>query len=142
MTIRAGATPDRMLKGIAAGLLGRDVISRGMGFAALGLALHFFIALSAATMYYLVSRRLTILTTQAGLCGPVFGAIVYFVMNRIVLPLSALHVRPPFRIPGFLAVTFLIGLPIALSVRRFSRHERLLNALEQAQVAMQSPSHD
>jgi hypothetical protein len=120
-TILAGSTPDRMLRSIAAGLLGRGVISGGWEFAVLGLALHFFIALSAATTYYLASRKLTFLIAYALVCGPLFGAIWYLFMNRVVLPLSALAVSPKFQWPGFLAVTFLIGVPIALSVRYYSR---------------------
>lgn len=121
MSIAAGSTPERMLKGIAAGLLGRGVLSRGTGFAVLGLALHFVIALGAATTYFLVSRKFTLLVRRAALCGPLFGAMVYLFMNRVVLPLSALHVSPQLRLPGFLAVTFLVGLPVALSVQRFSQ---------------------
>jgi hypothetical protein len=136
MTVLAGSTPDRMLKGIAAGLLGRGVIARGWEFAALGLALHFTIALTAGTTYYVVGRKFTFLITRAPLCGPVFGAIVYLAMNRVVLPLSALHVRPQLRLPGFLAVTFLVGLPIALSVSRFVRVEgKKVESLDQGSVA-------
>jgi len=120
-TVLAGGTPDRMLKSIAAGLMGRGVMDRGLGFAFAGLGLHFVIALSAATTYYLVSRRLRFLVRYPALCGPLFGAIVYLVVNRVVLPLSALHASPKFRLPGFLAVTILVGVPIALSVRHFSR---------------------
>ena len=122
MTIRAGATPDRMLRSIAAGLCGRDVISSGgWEYAVLGLALHFFIALSAATTYYVASRKLTFLVAYALVCGPAFGAIWWLFMNRVVLPLSALGVSPKFQWPGFLAIVFLIGMPIALSVRHYSR---------------------
>src|SRR3954470_4275603 len=124
MTVLAGSTPDRMLKSIAAGLLGRGVMERGWGCAALGLALHFTIALTAATTYYLISRKFTFLITRAVWCGPLFGALVYLVMNRVVLPVSALHARPQMRLPGFLAVTFLIGWPIALCVRHFAAMER------------------
>ena len=109
-----------MLKSIAAGLLGRDVMNRGLAFAVAGLGLHFVIALGAATTYYLASRKLGFLLRQAVLCGLGFGALVYLFMNRVVLPLSALHATPPFRLPGFLAVTILVGVPIALSVRHFS----------------------
>jgi hypothetical protein len=121
MTVLSGNTPDRMLKGIAAGLLGRGAIAGGLEIAALGLTLHSVIALGASTIYYLASRKLTFMVTRAPLCGPLFGAIVYLVMNRVVLPLSALAVSPRLQLPGLLAVMFFIGLPIALSVRHFSK---------------------
>jgi hypothetical protein len=120
-SVQLGGTVGRMLQGIAAGLLGRGVVGRGWGYALLGLGLHFFIALSAATTYYVAGRRIRILVDSPWLCGPVFGALWYFMMNRVVLPLSALHFSPPFAIPGFLAVTLLIGLPVSLATRHFSR---------------------
>jgi hypothetical protein len=43
---------------IAGGLLGRQAFQGGAGTYVLGLALHFFIACSAATVYYAVSRKL------------------------------------------------------------------------------------
>ena len=129
MSVAGGSTPDRMLRGIAAGLLGRGVLSRGLGFALLGLALHFAIAFGAATAYFVFSRRVDLLVRQAALCGPAFGAIVHLIMNRVVLPLSALHVRPKLTLPGLFAVMFLVGLPVALSVQRTTDavkcHDRL-----------------
>ena len=124
-SVQLGGTVGRMLRGIAGGLFGRGVIAGGgIAYAALGLGLHFFIALSAATTYYVASRRISILVDFPWVCGPLFGALWYFMMNRVVLPLSALHTSPPFTIPGFLAVTLLIGLPVALATRHFSRMAR------------------
>ena len=54
-----GVPPIRILQGIASGLLGRTAaFSGGARTALLGLALHFFIAASVATIYILVSRSL------------------------------------------------------------------------------------
>ena len=44
--------PVRLLQGIASGLLGPHAFQGGWGTAVLGLALHFFIAFSAAAIYY------------------------------------------------------------------------------------------
>ena len=44
---------------IAAGLLGRQAVNGGTGTYALGVFLHFFIACSAASIYYAFSRKLT-----------------------------------------------------------------------------------
>lgn len=48
---------------IAAGLLGRQAFHGGAGTYVLGVCLHFFIAFSAATVYYGASRRLGFLTS-------------------------------------------------------------------------------
>lgn len=91
----------------------------------LGVLLHFFIACSAAAIYYAVSRRLEFMTEHAVVCGMFYGIAIFLVMNLVVLPLSALHVRGPFQlrglIQGVLVHMIIIGLPIALSVKRFSR---------------------
>jgi hypothetical protein len=108
---------------IAGGLLGPGAFHGGVGTYALGIALHFFIATSAAAVYYAASRKLAFLKEHALVCGLFYGIAVFLTMNLVVLPLSALHVRGPFQlaglIQGLLVHMFFIGLPISLSVRRF-----------------------
>ena len=110
---------------IAGGLLGRQAFHGGLGTYILGVLLHFFIALSAATSYYVASRRLTFLRDHPVVCGLFFGAAVEEVMNLVVLPLSALHARGPYKlhdlILGLLVHMVVIGLPISFSVRRFAK---------------------
>jgi hypothetical protein len=112
-------------KAIAGGLLGRSAFQGGAGVWVLGVALHFFIAFSAATVYYAASRKLTFLKEHPLVCGPFYGIAVYLVMNLIVLPLCALHSTRPLAIngmiQGLLVHMVLIGLPIAFSVRLFSK---------------------
>jgi hypothetical protein len=110
---------------IAAGLLGRGAFQGGVGTYLLGLVLHFFIACSAAAVYYATSRRLRFMTEHPLVCGLFFGAAVQEVMNLVVLPLSALHSRGPYKlhdlILGLLVHMVVIGLPISFSVRRFAK---------------------
>jgi len=114
-----------MPRGIATGLLGRAALHGGTGTWVLGLALHYFIACTAALIYYLASRKLPFLREYPVICGLFFGIAVFLVMNLIVLPLSAIHATGPITRAamdkGILIHMFFIGLPIALSVRRFSR---------------------
>jgi len=110
---------------IAAGLLGRQAFGGGAGTYVLGVLLHFFIACSAAAVYYAASRRLHFMTEHPLVCGLLFGAAVQEVMNLIVLPLSALHARGPYTlhdlILGLLVHMVVVGLPISFSVRRFAK---------------------
>jgi hypothetical protein len=110
---------------IAAGLLGPAAFSGGVGTYVLGVFLHFFIACSAAGIYYGASRRLVFLTEHPLVCGLFFGGAVQEVMNLVVLPLSALHARGPYRlhdlILGLVVHMVVIGLPISFTVRRFGR---------------------
>lgn len=110
---------------IAGGLLGPQAFHGGVGTYVLGVFLHFFIALSAASVYYAASRRLVFLRESPLICGLFFGAAVEDVMRFIVLPLSALHAKGPYDlrdlIQGLLVHMVVIGLPISFSVRRFAR---------------------
>ena len=74
---------------IASGVLGLTALSGGSQTALLGIALHFLIAFGAASVYYLASRKFTIMVRQAYLCGLIYGALVYGFMHLVVVPLSA-----------------------------------------------------
>jgi len=109
---------------IASGLLGMKSFSGGAATAALGVVLHFVIALGAAAVFYLASRRIPFMVNRAVLAGVIFGALVYLFMHAVVLPLSA--VRPSqaplvYRAAEFVWHWIGVGQPIALSVRHFSR---------------------
>ena len=108
---------------IATGLLGMKSFQGGLPTAILGVALEFLITFVATAIYYLASRKLTFLIRRAVLWGVLYGIAIYFFMNFIVVPLSA---APKFdhtwasRASDFLVHMFLIGLPMALAVRRYS----------------------
>ena len=110
---------------IAAGLLGPQAFRGGIATFILGVLLHFFIALSVATIYFAASRKLRFLTQHALVCGLFFGAAVDLVMLLIVLPLSALHAMGPYTYhdlaQGLVVHMVVIGLPISFSVRRFGQ---------------------
>jgi hypothetical protein len=111
---------------IAGGLLGPEAADHGgVGTYILGLFLHYFIASSAAAIYYAASRRLGFLKEHALVCGLFFGAAVDLVMRLVVLPLSALHARGPYQlhdlIQGILVHMITAGLPISFSIKRFAK---------------------
>ncbi|MGI9087208.1 MAG: hypothetical protein ACR2HH_05625 [Chthoniobacterales bacterium] len=118
-----GIFPVRICQSVASGLLGPRSFTGGLTTAALGLFLHFVIALGAATVFYLASRRLPFLVQKAIISGVLYGLAIYLFMNFIVLPLSATR---PQHFTVFSVVTqllihmLLIGPAIALIVRRFS----------------------
>jgi hypothetical protein len=110
---------------IAGGLLGREAFHGGVGTYVLGVVLHFLIACSAAAVYYGASRKLSFMKAHPLVCGLFFGAAVEEVMRLIVLPLSALHSKGPYKlhdlILGLLVHMVVVGLPISFSVRRFAK---------------------
>jgi hypothetical protein len=119
-----GAKPMRLLQGIASGLLGPKAFEGGLATALLGLSCHFLIAFGAAATYSLASRGFRALLEHAVISGALYGVAVYFFMNRIVLPLSAAAKRPfslKLMIIGVVIHIICVGLPISLTLRRFSR---------------------
>lgn len=122
--VTAGFHVVRTLQLIASGLLGDKSFRGGTATAVLGLVLHFFIAIVAAAVYYLASRKLRALVEQPFRWGTLYGVAVWLFMNLIVLPLSAIPFKisfPLFRVAlGLIIHILLIGLPIALVIRRYS----------------------
>lgn len=122
--LQSGRSPQFVLQSVASGLLGPDSYKGGLRSAAIGLAIHFFIAYTWCTVYFFASRVLTILTRQAVICGLLYGIVVWLFMNGVVLPLtfhrSFFH---PLKsvIIGSTILMVCIGLPISLAVRRFSK---------------------
>jgi hypothetical protein len=110
---------------IAGGLLGPRAFQGGAGIYILGVLLHFFIACSAAAIYFAVSRKLRFLTEYPFVCGLFFGVAVDLVMTLVVLPLSALHAMGPYTyrdlVAGFLVHMVFVGLPISFSMWLFAR---------------------
>ncbi|MGH9779161.1 MAG: hypothetical protein ACRD5I_12190 [Candidatus Acidiferrales bacterium] len=119
--ILRGSTAVRTLQSVASGLLGRAALDGGWATAGLGLGLHFVIALGAATVYYLASRRIALMVKRPVLSGLLFGALVYLFMSRVVVPLSAAPFTIRLTLLDLAVHMFFIGVPIALAVRRFSR---------------------
>ncbi len=118
---RYGVGRVRILQSIAAGLLGRTAYDGGSAMAALGLLLHFFIAFCIVGVFFLLARAVPALLRRPYLAGPLYGLAAYFVMNGVVLPLSA---TPPGAFPdgpvlvnGLLIHAFGVGLPAALFAR-------------------------
>jgi hypothetical protein len=110
---------------IAGGLLGEQAFHGGAAIYILGILLHFFIAFSVTAIYYGASRRLTFMIEHPLVCGLFFGMAVELVMGYVVLPLSSLQDRGPYRLhdvlQGLIVHMIVIGLPVAYSVRRFGR---------------------
>jgi len=119
-----GIKPVRILRGIAAGLLGPKSFNGGWHTALFGLATHFFIAYSAAIVFYLASCKLTFMVRQPLIYGPIYGILVYTFMYWVVMPLSA---RPPGKFSLFNTVIAIIthiicvGTPIALVESYYTR---------------------
>jgi hypothetical protein len=124
--IKAGVLPPRIFQSVAAGVLGRDAaVAGGAATAALGLALHFFIATTVAFVFYAASRYAPSLWRRPWLWGALYGVAVYGAMTYVVVPLSRAASGGK---PNVLWITlsilihaFGIGVPVALAARAASR---------------------
>ena len=107
---------ERLLQGIASGVLGPAAFKGGRFAAALGLFFHFLIALVVAAIYYAASRKWGALVESPVFYGALYGIVVHLVMSRIVVPLSRAPKRE-FSIKAFLIQlgihVLFVGLPIA-----------------------------
>src|SRR5258708_39292326 len=90
-----GQGPVLVLQRIASSLLRANAFKLGLGAAALGLAIHFCIAFSAAGAYYIGSRRLDVMLQRPVPSGLLYGVLVYFSMNFLVLPLGFSPIKIP-----------------------------------------------
>lgn len=118
-----GVSVARVWQGVAAGLLGREMAAAGgWNTAALGIFLHFVIAFLVASVYFLGTRLSGFLVRRPVVSGLAFGVIANFVMQHLVIPLSAAASDAPFRwgpfLNGVVGHAFLVGLPVALIARR------------------------
>jgi uncharacterized membrane protein YagU involved in acid resistance len=112
-----GTTPQTLLQFVASGLLGPASFDGGNATAALGLLLHYLMMLLIAVIFFVLSRQLPFLVRKPIVWGPVFGFLVYWVMNLVVMQLSATPNKWRFVLisfaTGILVHMFFIGLPIA-----------------------------
>lgn len=118
---KAGVAPSRILKSVAAGLLGRDAFTGGPAIAALGLGLHFLNATIMAVAWYAIARRWQLLVDRAVVMGAGYGLLLYGIMNYVVIPLSAASAgsRDPLWVGLTIAIhVFGVGIPIAACTRR------------------------
>jgi hypothetical protein len=120
-----GTGSIRMLQGIASGLLGPQSFEGGMATAGLGLAIHFLIAFTAASVFYVGTRQFSFLTRHVVASGLLYGIAVYVFMYWLVVPLVFVGARHSISrdVTAVIVHMVLIGLPIALVVRRFSQKQ-------------------
>ena len=84
---------------------------------ALGTAIHYFIAFCIVGAFLAASRVWPFLVARPWLYGAIYGVVVYFFMNRVVIPMSLIgpqrFVLAPF-VNGILIHIAGVGIPSAL----------------------------
>jgi hypothetical protein len=119
-----GIKPVRIFQSVASGLLGKASYEGGIPTFLLGILLHFVVASCIAAVYYLASLKLPVLIHRPVVCGLIYGMLAYLGMNYVVIPLSAIGLRPfslRLFLPAFIGHALLVGLPIGLIARRSAK---------------------
>jgi hypothetical protein len=134
--VLAGFPPAHVLQSVAGGLVGRGTYNGGFATAALGLAMHFTMALTVAAIFYALSRQFSLPKKVSGVVavGLLYGATVFAVNNFVTAPFLSwvrslyLHTpilfKPPMGWSQLVIHLFCVGLPIALVMRQYSSLHR------------------
>jgi hypothetical protein len=118
-----GITFQQVWWGPASGIIGREAAKAGGWNTALfGILMHFVVAFCIATVYYLFSRNISFLIRHPVISGLSFGVIANYVMQCVVLPLSARATSPSAvlsepigsMLNSIIGHALLVGLPVAL----------------------------
>jgi hypothetical protein len=113
--------PFIILQAIAAGVLGKASFGDGGWAAALGLVLQWSMSIVIAACCVLASDRIVILKRHWITAGLIYGVITFFVMNYVVVPLSAVREIHAFSAEWFvenLSAMLLFGLIIVFVSNR------------------------
>jgi hypothetical protein len=123
------STPERVFQGVASTLLGPSALDGGARTAAIGVLMHFGVALGWSTVFLLLYESLPRLRSlvQSRL-GPlkvaaIYGPFIWLVMSLVVIPLLV-H-RPPVIRPRWwvqlIGHIFFVGWPIVSMIGRRDR---------------------
>lgn len=114
--------PRIIMRFIAGGLLGTAALRGGAGVEWLGLFLQLGMSLLIAAIFVLAALRLRWMTARWIPAALAYGAIVFVVMNYVVVPLSAWHRINHFTPEKFvenLLAMLVFGLIVAFGARHF-----------------------
>jgi hypothetical protein len=126
-----GRNPAFIMQVIAGGLLGKASFGGGIATVILGAVLQELMGVLIAAIYVVALKSVPGLLRRWILSGLFYGVIVFFVMNYVVVPLSALKSTPHFTSVKFaanMAAMLLFGLIVAFFARRLVTGQRPQNA--------------
>ena len=120
-----GASPERIARAVASGVLGPSSFDGGAAPVVLGILCHFAVAISIASVVWVGGGWLPVVVRRPVIGGLGFGVVAYFVMTHVVVPLSRAKGGGwpvfPVVVNGVVGHAVLVGLPIALWAARSMR---------------------
>lgn len=119
--VMAGHPWTQPWKGVAFGLLGPTAGEGGMEMVALGIALHFFINMAGAALFWMIVSRVKFLQLHWLVLAIGYGIAVLLMMNYVILPLSAIgrgiYPLNELHVHAFWHIV-LVGLPVGYFTAR------------------------
>lgn len=118
-------SPLIILRFIAAGVLGLQSLKMGLTSSALGLILQWAMSILIAAICLLVTQPIAGMRRHWIPLGLAYGVATFFIMNYVVVPLSAIGHGPKFTPEHFaenLLAMLVFGLIIAFSTRAAGGH--------------------
>ena len=132
----SGRSPGFILQVIAGGLLAKASFDGGLATMLLGAVLQEAMGLLIATIYVLLAKSILGWLRRWIISGLAYGVVIFFVMNYVVVPLSAWKATPhftPVKFAANMAAMLLFGLIVAFFCRRLGVRAEL--AADQAATA-------
>jgi hypothetical protein len=130
-SVISGYNPLVILKYIAGGVFGKSALAGGPSVAVLGLLLQWAMSIIIAAIFVLATHRRIGQTRNWPTWGIAYGVVIFFVMNYVVVPLSALHVTPHFSTYSFIAnlsAMLVFGWIVAVVARIFLTSRNLADS--------------
>jgi uncharacterized membrane protein YagU involved in acid resistance len=121
-SIISAVNPLIILQAVATGLLGRASFQGGAGTMVLGLLLQWGMSILIAALFTLAANRWPVLARRWVLWGTLYGIVVFFVMNYVVVPLSAAPFKSTHPLSWFVEnglAMLVFGWIIAYTANRF-----------------------
>lgn len=123
-------SPAFIMQAIAGGLLGKASFGGGITTVMLGAVLQEVMGVLIAAIYVVALKALPGMLRRWIASGLAYGVIIFFVMNYVVVPLSAWKSAPHFTAVKFaanMAAMLLFGLIVAFFARRLVSEARAQN---------------
>ncbi|MCB0493736.1 MAG: hypothetical protein KDC93_15125 [Cyclobacteriaceae bacterium] len=114
--LRGGQNPFQVFRFIASGLFGREAFTDPILYPVLGIVLHYIIAATWTTLFFLYYPRMRYFWVNTYIAGVIYAIVIWSIMNLIIIPLS--NTPPlPQSIGSSLVEMFIlvcaVGLPIS-----------------------------
>lgn len=135
---RWGVTLADILRSIAAGWHGGASRDMGAVGAIVGAVSHYIIAVAFVVAYWVAGRRHPRLLTHPSLYGAIYGALLYVVMNFVVLPLSAAGM-PSFSNKAWIASSVIVHVMLGIGCAWFSKSARDTRRVRPVSVLRPAP---